>query len=307
VQVTLQTRVGSPLGRMLRPVDVDGSTLFAARNGRSIYEFVYTSLQQIYQANDLALVSHHLLNDPQDMDYDQVNRLLHVVMADGSLATLTLYRAEQVTTWTRQETAGRITAVAELEGTVWLVVQRLGSHRLERFDPALALDAALTGTAAAPKREWSGLSHLQGQTIGVVADGAPAGDAVVSGGAILLDEAATSVQAGLGFTHEIEPLPPDLVTPAGTAAAPLRLVAVTFRLLDTASLTVDLGQGPKPVPFRRLDTPLLDAAPPRFTGDVRLRALGWQRDASRPLWRISDATPLPMTLLSVTTETRITA
>jgi hypothetical protein len=26
----------------------------------------------------------------------------------------------------------------------------------------------------------------------------------------------------------------------------------------------------------------------------------------RPLWRIEDDTPLPMTLLSVTTETRIT-
>jgi hypothetical protein len=171
----------------------------------------------------------------------------------------------------------------------------------------LALDAALTGTAAAPKQEWAGLSHLEGQVLGVVADGAPAGEFSVSGGAITLDDAASSVQAGLGFTHEVEPLPPDLSGNGSTAAAPLRLVAVTFRLLDTASLMVDLGQGPKPVPFRRLDTPLLDAAPPSFTGDVRLRALGWQRDASKSLWRISDATPLPMTLLSVTTETRITA
>ena len=37
-------------------------------------------------------------------------RLLHLVMADGTLATLTLYRAEQVTAWTRQETAGLVSA-----------------------------------------------------------------------------------------------------------------------------------------------------------------------------------------------------
>jgi hypothetical protein len=306
VQLTLQTRIGSPLTRMLRPVDVDGSTLFASRSGRSIYEFVYTSLQQIYQANDLALVSHHLVNSPQDMDYDQVNRLLHVVMADGAMGTLTLYRAEAVTAWTRQETNGLVTAVAELEGTVWLVVQRFGSFRLERFDNALALDAALTGSSTTPKRDWSGLAHLEGQVVGVVADGAPAGDFLVAGGGILLDETASNVEAGLGFTHEIEPLPPDLVTALGVAAAPLRLVSVTFRLLDTVSLAVDLGRGAQPVPFRRLDTALLDAAPPSFSGDVRLRALGWNRDASKPLWRIFDATPLPMTLLSVTTETRIT-
>jgi len=60
------------------------------------------------------------------------------------------------------------------------------------------------------------------------------------------------------------------------------------------------------VPFRRLDTPMLDAAPAPFTGDVRLRALGWSGDAMRPLWRIEDDTPLPMTLLSVTTDTRMT-
>lgn len=302
VQVTLQTRIGSPLAPMLRPVDVDGSTLFVARNGRGLYEFVYTSMQQIYQANDLALVSQHLVKTPQDMAYDQVSRLLHVVMADGSLATLTLYRAEQVTAWTRQETAGAFTAIAEVEGVVWCAVQRLGATRLERFDATLALDAALDGAAATPKLTWDGLAHLEGQAVGVLADGAPAGDFTVAAGSVTLHESAATVQAGLGFAHEIEPLPPD--TPNG--AAPLRLVAITFRLLETASLGVDLGRGARPVPFRRLDTALLDAAPPRFTGDVRLRALGWQRDASRPLWRISDATPLPMTLLSVTTETRIT-
>jgi hypothetical protein len=111
---------------------------------------------------------------------------------------------------------------------------------------------------------------------------------------------------GLGFRHLVEPLPPDLATPLGVRAAPLRLVSVTFRLLETAALAVDLGRGPSPVAFRRLGTALLDAPPPRFTGDVRLRALGWSRDAMRPFWRIEDDTPLPMTLLSVTTETRIT-
>ena len=84
----------------------------------------------------------------------------------------------------------------------------------------------------------------------------------------------------------------------------MRLVSVTFRLLETASLTVDIGTGLRPVPFRRLDTPLLDGPPPRFTGDLRLRALGWRRDAMAPLWRIEDDTPLPLTLLAVTTDIR---
>lgn len=306
IQLNRQTRVGSSVGRMVQPVDVDGSTIFAARSGRGIFEFTYTDLQQLYQANDLALVSQHLVRDPVAMCYDQRRRLLHVAMADGALATLTLYRAEEVTAWTRQETAGAFRALAEIEGTVWAVVERLGTYRLERFDEALALDAALTGTAAEARDHWAGLDHLDGQEVGVVADGAPRGNATVAGGAVTLDPTATEVQAGLSFTHVIEPLPPDLSTALGVKAAPLRLVSVTFRLLETAALSVDLGRGAAPLPFRRLDTPLLDAPPQRFTGDVRLRALGWQRDAMRPLWRIEDATPLPMTLLSVTTEMRMT-
>lgn len=306
IQLNRQTRVGSPVSRLVQPVDVDGSTIFAARSGRGVFEFAYTEVQQAYQANDLALVSQHLVRDPVAMTYDQRRRLLHVAMADGSLATLTLYRAEQVTAWTGQRTDGRVRTLADIEGVVWATVERDGTMRLERFDDALALDAALTGDAASEQDRWTGLGHLNGRTVGVVADGAPRAAAAVAGGAVTLDLPAREVQVGLPFTHEVEPLPPDLASAMGVRAAPLRLVGVTFRLLDTKALSVDLGRGPRPVTFRRLDTALLDAPPPAFTGDVSLRALGWRRDALAPLWRIEDSTPLPMTLLSVTTETRIT-
>jgi hypothetical protein len=306
IQLNRQTRVGSPVARMLPPVDVDGATIFVSRSGRGVFEFAYTDLQQLYQANDLALAAQHLVRDPVALCYDQTRRLLHVAMADGALATLTLYRAEQVTAWTRQESDGAFRSLAEIEGVVWAAVERTGTLRLERFDDALALDAALTGSAATPQASWSGLGHLDGRSVGLVADGAPRGDAIVVGGTVVLDPPASTLQAGLGFRHVIEPLPPDLTSAVGVRAAPLRLVSVTFRLLETAALSVDLGRGSAPVAFRRLGTPLLDAAPQRFTGDVRLRAIGWQRDAMKPLWRIEDDTPLPMTLLSVTTETRIT-
>jgi hypothetical protein len=306
IQINRQTRVGSPVVRTVPPVDVDGATIFAARNGRGIYEFVYTDLQQVYQANDLALAARHLVRDPVALAYDQVRRLLHVAMADGTLATLTLYRAEQVIAWTGQATDGFFRSLAEIEGTVWAAVERAGGWRIERFDDALGLDAALTGESTAPQDRWSGLDHLNDLAIGIVADGAPRADAEVRLGAVSIDPPARSLQAGLRFAHAIEPLPPDLTGAVGVRAAPVRLVSVTFRLLETAAFAVDLGTGSQPVPFRRLDTPMLDSAPPRITGDIRLRCLGWRRDAIAPLWRVEDDTPLPMTLLAVTTEMRST-
>jgi hypothetical protein len=306
IQLNRQTRIGSPAGRVIPPVDVDGATIFAARSGRAIHEFAYTEVAQAYQSSDLGMVASHLIREPVSMAYDQVRRLLHVAMADGTMATLTLFRAEQVTGWTRQETAGFFRAVAEIDGRVFCVVQRGAAYRLERFDAALGLDAALDGVSAAPKARWTGLSHLDGREVGVLADGAPREDAVPVLGAVTLDPPAQSVQLGLKFAHEIEPLPPELQTAAGARSAPMRLVSASFRLLETAALSVDLGQGAQPVPFRRLDTALLDAAPPVFSGDVRLASLGWQRDAIRPLWRITGNVPLPMTLLSVSTDMRTT-
>lgn len=306
IQLNRQTRVGSSPSRMIQPVDVDGSTIFAARSGRAIHEFAYTDVQQAYQANDLALVAGHLVRAPTGIAYDQTQRLLHVTMEDGSLATLTLFRAEQVTAWTLQSTDGAFRGVAEVEGRVYCVVERAGTQRLERYDPALSLDAALDGASVTPRATWTGLGHLEGRVVGVLADGAPRETETVVGGAVTLDPPARTAQIGLRFGHQVEPLPPELLSAIGARSAPLRLVSVSFRLLETQALEVDLGRGRVPVPFRRFDTPALDAPPPRFTGDVRIAALGWRRDALRPLWRIEGEVPLPFTLLSVTTEMRTT-
>jgi hypothetical protein len=304
IQVTRQTRVGSMVDRSIPPIDVDGMTVFVARSGRAVHEFSYTDLQQAYQANDLALIARHLITSPVSMAYDSVRRLLHLAMADGSLATLTIYRAEQVTGWTRQETDGAFRSLAETEGVVFAVVERAGRFSLERFDDAMRLDAAVAAPGSGTG--WAGLSHLEGRAVAVLADGAPRDPAVVLSGAIAIEPAAGSVQVGLPFTHVVEPMPPDAASGSGARMGPVRLVAITFRLLETGALSADLGQGARPVPFRRLDTPMLDAAPPSFSGDVTLRALGWRRDSIAPLWRIAGDAPLPFTLLSVTTETRMT-
>ncbi|WP_235285085.1 hypothetical protein [Thalassospira sp. HJ] len=106
VQVTRQTRIGSQSDRTVPLVNVDGATLFAGRSGREIREFLFTDVEQAYGSADLALLSRHLINHPIDQTFDPDRRLLHVVMKDGSLATLTLYRSEAITAWSAQSVAG---------------------------------------------------------------------------------------------------------------------------------------------------------------------------------------------------------
>jgi hypothetical protein len=301
VQIRRQTRIGSVVTRYIPPVNVDGATLFVARNGEQIQEFLYTDLEQAYQTTDLALVSRHILPVPVDMDFDQRQRLLFVVREDGKFATMTVFRSEEVAAWTLHETDGSALSVSVVGEDVYLLLARDGVFTIEQFDAALNLDAALTGESETPVDEWSGLEHLEGRTVSVVADGIVLDDREVIDGAVTLEEPASVVQIGLPYTHIVEPLPPSALASDGAGRA-TRLVEGVFRIEETTSLRLDTGRGLKDISLRQLGGSVLDAPPPQVSGDVRVRALGWQAQADAPLWRIEQSIPLPFTLLSVTTE-----
>jgi hypothetical protein len=302
IQVHRQTRIGSSVERTIPPRDVDGATLFVPRIGPQLREFLYTDTEQAYQSNDLALLAHHLISTPVDMDYDKAKRLFHVVMADGNLATVTIYRDEAVTAWSMQTTAGAFRAVAAVGNEIYVLVERAGGFYIEIFDDQVHSDSALTGTSATPTRTWSGLDHLEGQTVKILADGSPAPDLDVVDGAVTLNEPARSVQVGLSYTHLIESLPPSLADETGMAYR-IRPISITFRLWETAALRLDVGHGPEDVPFRRLGAEQrLDLPAQPFSGDKRVRVMGWREGGMNSLWRIEQDVPLPFTLLSVLTE-----
>lgn len=305
VQIRRQTRIGSVTTRYIPPVNVDGATLFVARNGEQIQEFLYTDIEQAYQVTDLALVSKHILPTPADMDFDQRQRLLFVVREDGKFATLTVFRSEEVAAWTLHETDGQALSVSVVGEDVYLLLNRGGTYTIELFDAALNLDAALTGESIVGASVWSGLDHLEGRTVSIVADGIVQDDQAVTSGAITLAEPANAVEIGLPYTHIVEPLPPSNTEDGGSGRM-VRLVQAIFRLENTAALRLDVGRGLKDVALRQLgEDPVLDAPPPRVSGDIRVRALGWQSRGDQSLWRIEQSTPLPFTLLAVTTELKV--
>ncbi|MGB0719565.1 MAG: hypothetical protein ACPGRX_03775 [Bdellovibrionales bacterium] len=305
LQVLRQTRVGSPVDRLIRPVNVDGATMYVARNTREIHEFLYTDLEAAYQSRDLALLSKHIINTPVSMDYDQTRRLLFVVMADGGFATLTVYRAEEVAAWTVHDTDGAVKSIAVVGDDVYALVLRDGTYLIEEFDDSLNLDSALTGAAGSPATVWSGLDHLEGQSVAILADGQVVANKTVTSGQITLDEAASEIQVGLSFTHKIEPLPPSEIGAAGGGRR-IRMIEAIFRLSDTQSLRLDIGRGLSDIALRQLgEDDILDEPPPHVSGDIKVRALGWHADKTKGLWRIEQDTPLDFTLLSVTAQIKV--
>lgn len=306
IELRRQTRIGTVLGRSILPVNVDGATLFVARNRREIREFLFTSAVQAYESADLALLAENLVFDVVEQDFDPSKRQLFVVRADGKVAALTLFRNEKVTAWTLYETDGMIESVAVVGDETFFLILRNGARRIEQLDDTLNLDSALTGADPSGAAKWSGLDHLIGKDVRIVADGVVKPLQTVQGdGSITLDTPAEKVEIGLPYRHIVEPLPPNALAQNGAGRA-TRLIEGIFRLENTAALRVDTGGGLKNAIFKELDGgDQFDIPSDPVYGDVRLSALGWRHDTSKPLWRIEQDLPVAFTLLSVTAELKV--
>lgn len=302
IQLHRQTRIGSPVDKNVPPRDVDGATIFVPRNGNQIREFLFADIEQAYQATDLSLLSQHIVVSPIDMDYDSRQRILYVVMSDGRLGTLTIYRTEQITAWTVQETEGLFHSVSVSGDEVYVVVERDKNFFVEVFDPLMNTDSGLRGTDDLAKQRWIGIDHLEGKTVKVVADGSVHSDRTVEGGGIDLDNAANSVEVGLGYAHVVEPLPPKTLGVSSVQGTKVRPIAITFRFENTYALQLDTGRGLKDIPFQRFGSTVLDQTPTGYTGEKTVRAFGWIQEGEQPMWRIQQENPLPFHLLSVSTE-----
>lgn len=305
VQIRRQTRMGSLIDRHVPPVNVDGATFYIARNKQEIQEFLYTDVEQAYISTDIALLSRHIIKDATDQDYDQKRRLLFVVRNDGKFATLTIFRAEAVSAWTLHETSGLVKSVAVVGDEVYLLVLRGENYFIEQLDDELNLDSSLAGEVESPATIWSGLDHLEGEEVTIVADGVVLDETMtVTSGSVTLSEPANKIEIGLPYAHIIEPLPPSESGNAGGGRR-VRLIQGIFRLHETPALKLDVGRGTKDIPLRNLGGEILDEPPQPVSGDIPVRALGWKKDGTETLWSIEQELPYPFTLLSVTSEIKV--
>ncbi|MFW5834353.1 MAG: hypothetical protein ACOCYE_09665 [Pseudomonadota bacterium] len=297
VEVVRQTGIGSVAERYVPPTEVDGASVFVARNGDAVVEYVFTDINAAYQAQDLAVRARHLVDDPIDLAFDAHRRILFVVRADGRLVTATIDRHAGIVAWSGQVTDGDVLAVAAAEGLTYCLVRRAGKVRIERFDEKVPLDGAVVLRAPAPRTGWSGLDHLEGCAVEVIADDRLLEPHHVTGGGLTTAAPASTLVVGLGFEHLLEPLP--LLIDGRRKAGRYRPVQITFELHETGGLTVDVGEG-----LHRVTLP--GNAEGRFSGARSIRARGWRRLGEAPLWRIRDARPVPFELLSVISDVKVT-
>ena len=306
VRISRQTRFGAL--KAVKPISVDGATMFIQRNGKQVREFIFTYTEASYVSSEVNLLAPHITSSPVAMasqtgDVENEGNYLFIVNGDGSMGVFITNRAEKVMAWTKYTTTGDILDVAVVEDIVYLYVKRTINSSIvyfvEALDNTYYTDASKQVTQSS-SATVSGLSHLNGQSCRVRADSSVMSNATPSSGSITLSRAATNIEVGLNFDVTIKTMPSAVALQSGPISVKKRRISrVSAQLHESSGLKVN----GKAVPNKNLGVNVLGQAPESFTGIKTLPVLGYSKTAQVT---VTQTDPLPLTLLGLTVELQVT-
>lgn len=316
-QVQKETRHGSSI---LRPVSVDGAVVFVERedpqtagSGRIVRQFVFNETEQSFNAPNISIFSQHLVNDPVAMDIRRSTEThpanyLYMVNGDGTCAVLNSLREQDLLAWSLFETDGIFEDVCVSGNKAFFVVKRTigGSEvrNLEVLNENNRMDCSLVQTSVAAKTAWSGLAHLNGQTVRVIGDDFMLEDEVVSGSSITSSEAVQTLEAGLSFLARVKHLPVRVIIEgqrwAGLFKNP---VYANVRLYQSRDIVVKhSGQISKPS-LQEFATEYTESDATLYTKWVKVYIGGINRDVQV---EVTQEDPLDFNILAVHFGVRVT-
>lgn len=310
----------------VRPI-IMGSTnaiLYTQNRGGRIREMVLALASGLrkYVSNDLSIMAPHLFDNYTITSMTAVrgpNPTAWFVRSDGVLIGLTYVPEHQVAAWHTHTTLnGSFESVCAIpEGTedvLYATIKRTLNGRTVRsverqrsrvFTNAAAsffVDAGVVYNST-PATVITGLWHLVGETVSILADGAMVPQQVVSAAAtITLPNAASVVAIGKQITARLMTLPVSLETEAlGTGTT--KNVNKAWMRVNTSS---GINAGPtyadvRPIPQRTTEP--YGSPPNLFSGEVsQVFTPKWNDDGQIALQQTD---PLPVTLLSLTLDVAV--
>lgn len=318
----------------VEPIRIDSSVVFVSRGRKGVHTLTFDPDADGMITPDLA----QLAQDVTDAGVVQLawcrlpNRLLWCLLADGTLASLTHAPRDQVNAWHRHAVQdGKVLSIAsvpeEAGDVLYLVTERTGPdgvtrRRIERMADrwkplrgetdarrAMFLDAARSRVGTNAVTSLTGLDHLNGRIVHVMADGAAIPPRMVVDGAITLDKPASIIHAGLPVAYFHVTSDIDTGGPIGTGQARNKALAgleVLVYATVGASIQVIVDGKPSgrstPVPMRQAQDPM-DTAPQLVSDWVPVDIANAVGKSLR--LRIEGQDALPATILCLAIQTNV--
>ncbi len=227
----------------IQVLSVGSVLLFVDFVGRKVREFTFREADQKYVAPDLTSLAEHITVSGIASVAHQKNpdSILWCVLNNGNLVILSYERDQNVVAWATMPLDGLVQSVmvipSPLEDEVWISIVRAidGETKvyIEQFQPrildirkenAFFLDSGIIYTGQATN-VITGLNHLEGKIVKILADGVVLNDQRVVGGQITLTNQAFNVRAGLGFDSKLTPMRMDANISTGTTHGSIKKIS----------------------------------------------------------------------------------
>lgn len=313
----------------VRPLMVGDTALYVQARGKKVRDLAYRIDSDKYTGNDLSIMSSHLFRKTSTVDkrikewcYQQEpDSVVWSVHKDGSFTAFTYQREHDVWAWASQDTDGLLLSTGcvpedDVDAVYFIAERTVGGvarRMLERMenrdidedslDYQFFVDSGTEFTANSQVTIY-GLSHLNGVTVRILADGRDIPDQTVVNGTVTLDQVYTHVIIGRGYDSDIQPVGIDLDLQSGsTKGKPKSIKKVFVQVYNSRHLKA----GPsfdKLTPYKNRDFgESLASSLELKSRIIELPILAdWDRDASVC---IRHDRPTSFAILSLTAEVEI--
>jgi hypothetical protein len=303
----------------VQPVVSSGSVLYVQAQGSRIRELGYNWESNSYKTIDVSIMAPHRFNGYtiSQLAYARAPEpTLWAIRNDGVLLGMTYIPEQQVYGWHAHDTLGffeSVCVVAEgnedvlyavvkrtINGRDVRYIERLRTRIITALADAFFVDAGVTYSGS-PATTISGLYHLEGQTVDILADGAVEPRQAVTNGSVTLTMAASKVHLGLNIVADLRTLPLAMEGAQASGQGTMKSVNKVHLRVSQSSL---VKAGPafdrlREYPARAVADPY--GSPPALRdGELSLSIdPSWNTDAAVC---IRQDLPVPLTVLSMTLE-----
>ncbi len=218
----------------IQGIKINNAIVFVDSVQKKLMEFALNTSEDKYRTPELTVLAEHFSNSSTVTWLSHQKNPESIIwfgMADGTAHSFTYQRDQDVLAYTSHPTTGTVNSGSIIPGTdedeVWFstdrtlngvevtCIERMTVRTITDDDDAHFVDCGIIydGVAATT---ITGLSHLENETVVILADGEAVAPQVVTGGAITLATAASVVHAGLPFTPQVKPMRLDVEDTGGT-------------------------------------------------------------------------------------------
>jgi hypothetical protein len=289
----------------VQPQNIGAHLIYLARNHQSAYALGPGVDVDDPAPTDLTLLAKHILGRTKTVttmafqqDREQV---IWFTRSDGKLVALTYVPEQQVYAWHNHKLGGNfgggeavvdcVAVIPSRDGThdeLWMIVKRtingatvrhiefMEDEWLDDVQNSMRfLDSAPAAYSGVATATITGLDHLEGETVSILAEGAVHPTRVVASGSITLDNTYTDVVAGLGYVSELETMRLELPDREGSSMGKVaRIDHVALRVYNSFGGEIGPDVTHLDPMIMRDASDMMDSSPPGFTGDEKVSFAG---------------------------------